>query len=168
LSGAQPAQGLRVKTETHRFWHVRGLWHVRLAGAVRGPFPTAAIAQDLVLGRLPSDVEVSGDMVAWTPAAETDGFSCLRLPRQADAWAVERREALRRWADQRSGQDRRASGPRPEPDRRRAGGWRRTISLARHSGAGGWVSVASLGAVLVGLALATAMLGHALPIYLLQ
>jgi hypothetical protein len=147
---------------THR------LWHVRLAGAVSGPFPTAAIAQDLVLGRLPWDVEISGDMVAWGPAAEADAFSCLLLPSQADAWAGERREALRRWADQRGGRDRRTSGPRSGPDRRRARSWRRTVSLSRRPGAGGWVAVASLGAVLFGLALVAAMLGHAPPVHLLQ
>ncbi len=153
-----------MTSETHR------LWHVRLAGTVSGPFPTAAVAQDLVLGRLPRDVEVSGDTVAWSPAAEADAFSCLLLPSQANAWAVERREALRRWADQRGGQDRRTSGTRPGPDRRRAWVRRRRLQVPERPvfPLESWMAVAGLGAVLVGLALAAATLGQAPPIYLLR
>ena len=163
LSGRSHASRLRLKSEPHR------LWHVRLAGTVSGPFPTAAIAQDLVLGRLPADVEISSDRIGWSLATELPSFSGLVFPGLTDGWANERREALRRWADQRGGQDRRASGPRAEPDRRRTCSWQRTIPLRRHPGAyrAGWAAVASLGVILFGSALAAAALGHAPPVNLL-
>jgi hypothetical protein len=130
-----------------------------------------AIAQDLLLGRLPPDSQISSDRGAWTQATDVDTFSRLPLPGRADPGAGEHGAALRRWADQRCCQDRRASGPRPGPDRRRAHGGRRTVSLPRQPGASiaqGWAAVASLLVVILGLALAAAVLGHAPPIRLLQ
>ena len=41
------------------------LWYVRRREDVRGPFPTAAISQFLLLGRLHKKDEVSEDKVAW-------------------------------------------------------------------------------------------------------
>ncbi len=83
----------------------RELWYVRQQRGISGPFPTAALAQDLLLGRLAFDVSVSTDTVHWVRACEVPALS----PRQAGAgdWAEQRLQAAHRWADQRSGRDRR-------------------------------------------------------------
>ena len=83
----------------------RELWYIRQQSGISGPFPTAALVQDLLLGRLASDVSVSTDAVHWVRACEVPALS----PRQADTgdWAEQRLQAERRWADQRSGRDRR-------------------------------------------------------------
>jgi hypothetical protein len=103
-----------VKSETQR------LWYVRLAEQVRGPFPTAAIVQDLALGRLPADVQLSSDRMTWATAADLEAFAGLLDADSSDAWAEERRQALRRWADERAGAGEPAKGANStEAERRR-------------------------------------------------
>jgi hypothetical protein len=149
-----------LKSETQR------LWYVRLAEQVRGPFPSAAVAQDLALGRLPADAELSTDLVSWARAADLEAFSGLLQADQSDSWAEERRQALRRWADERDGQERRAAPG--ESGARRAGGERRhgdtnqrsTAPLAIRVGQGrGWLAIASLVALLLGLLVLAWVLG---------
>jgi len=115
------------------------LWYVSKQGHVRGPFPTGALVQERLLGRLGDDDLVSSDRSQWlrfalwpelaaafeaaTPAASTP---------EAEAWASERAKARMRWADERTGQDRRselpestelqAQGRRGGPERRLEGG----------------------------------------------
>jgi hypothetical protein len=130
------------------------------AGAVRGPFPTAAIAQDLATGRLPADVHLSTDRVSWSQATDLDAFSDLLQPAQTDdGWAEERRRALRRWADERDGRERRAvpdeGGTRRTGTERRQGeGTSRAVSaLVPEPKGRGWLVAASLLALLMGLVL---------------
>jgi len=146
-----------VKTETQR------LWYVRVAERVRGPFPTAAIAQDLVLGRLPAEVDLSTDRVTWARAADLEAFSGLLQPGPADdSWAEERRSAMRRWADQRSGADEDANTAGTTPAERRQGNrgsWRPKQQLESRLGQQhSWLAVAAVAALLVAL-LALAWLG---------
>lgn len=90
------------------------LWYVRLAGEVRGPFPTAAVIQDLALGRLAPDTLLSTDRIGWAPAGDLETFSHLLQPSDPDAWAEERRRALRRWAEERGGEERRGAAALPD------------------------------------------------------
>jgi hypothetical protein len=148
-----------LKSETQR------LWYVMRAGAVRGPFPTAAVAQDLATGRLPADVQLSTDRVSWSQATDLDAFSDLLQPGQSDdGWAEERRRALRRWADERDGQERRAvagegGARRTGAERRQGEGGARAAPLrVPEPKSRGWLVVASLIALLAGLIL-LALLG---------
>jgi len=110
----------------------RHLWYVKREGRQAGPFPEAVIAEDALLGRLPASAEISADKVSWIPlAAVTSPGSRMeprsgRPPHRAEVpsnwaevpsdvaavpsdWLRERDDALRRWADQRSGRDRRTA-----------------------------------------------------------
>ncbi len=143
-----------MKSETQR------LWYVMQAGAVRGPFPTAAVAQDLATGRLPADVQLSTDRVSWSQAIALDAFSDLLQPVESDGgWAEERRRALRRWADERDGQERRAvpdegGARRTGAERRQWEGTGRAAPLRVPERKGrGWLVVASVLALLLGLIL---------------
>lgn len=153
---------LRLSSGTQR------LWYVRLGHQVEGPFPTAAVAQDLALGRLTPETLLSADRLTWTPASNLDAFSDLLHPSDSDAWAEQRRQALRRWADQRQGEERRT-----QPDEvgaRRAGGDRRQGGSSREHGARPryrsqitqgrtWVVLGGLAALLIGLVLLALLLG---------
>jgi hypothetical protein len=141
----------------------RELWYVRQQSGVSGPFPTAALAQDLLLGRLAFDVSVSTDGVHWVRACEVPALS----PRQAgpEDWGEQRLRAARRWADQRSGRDRRQSngadlsrGHQRGSDRRQSPAPSRDSVAPRtpHSEAvrrRAWVIVLSLAAAVGGILL---------------
>jgi hypothetical protein len=143
------------------------LWYVRSPdGGRQGPFPAAAVAQDLAVGRLPADVLVSADCINWVRAAETEAFADLLQPDASDAWAEERRRALRRWADERTGRERRThpaiAGTRRAGGDRRQGGddWSRpprTGRLPRHGRA--WVVIGGLALLLGGLVALAMILG---------
>lgn len=141
------------------------LWYVQRGEEVRGPFPTAAVAQDLATGRLPADAQLSTDQVSWARAADLDAFSRFLHPDESDGWAEERRQALQRWADERDGQERRATPA--EAGARRAGGDRRreqSNGRALHPQAPreqprNWLVVATLVALLLGLVLLALQLG---------
>ena len=115
------------------------LWYVSKQGHVRGPFPTGALVQDRLLGRLGDDDLVSSDRSQWLRfaswpelAAALEAASPPASSPEAEAWASERAKARMRWADERTGQDRRselpestqlqAHGRRGGPDRRLEGG----------------------------------------------
>jgi hypothetical protein len=109
-------------------------WHVRRRGRALGVFPAGAIDDFLLLGRLDGDDEASDDGVHWQRLRELPEFrAVLRDPQQhtedalGKAWHDERIQAARRWADERSGTDRRsATVPTPEQIEQRSGGDRRT------------------------------------------
>ena len=115
------------------------LWYIKRGEQVAGPFPEAALRQDLLLGRLDPGTGVSTDQESWGPARSYAEFSGVVDPPPsgagvqdgADDWAAERREATRRWADERSGQDRRGSEEAPGEAGRRAGGERRNSGTER-------------------------------------
>jgi hypothetical protein len=105
---------------------MRQLWYVRRRGRVSGPFPFAAIEQDFLLGRLEPQDELSEDRASWLRVAEQPEIAAI-VTIQASApadperrdWALERLAALRRWADERTGADRREQGAQaPDPGRR--------------------------------------------------
>jgi len=46
------------------------LWCTRRDGHVRGPFPQAQISQNILLGRIREDDELSFDRETWTPVRD--------------------------------------------------------------------------------------------------
>ena len=91
------------------------LWYLRRGQRITGPFPLAAIQQDFLLGRVRSSDELSQDRVEWLRLSEHPELATLAPPAPPGGpeagerdWGRERFEALRRWADERSGHDRRA------------------------------------------------------------
>ena len=150
-----------------------GRWYVQKTGAVRGPFPTGAMVQDRLVGRILDADLVSMDQTEWKPfaswpeLAEAVALSAAAgEAHQEDEWSAERTHARVRWADQRDGKDRRAAEEGTEDAgkrQRRGGSDRRTDGesppatraprIARRAGIFGtemplWVLVAGL----VGLA----------------
>jgi hypothetical protein len=85
------------------------LWYVRRGGSEVGPFPARAVYEDLLVGRLSPAAEVSLDRVGWATVAKAPGLIPGTSADRAapDAWTRERTNAARRWADARSGADRR-------------------------------------------------------------
>lgn len=109
--------------------HPEGAWFVRKGTSVRGLFPPGAIVQDVLLGRLDLFAEISRDGQRWSPLAEHAELLPQALLRErienASDWATERFRAGMRWADERSGRDRRAAATPQPADVRRSGADRR-------------------------------------------
>jgi hypothetical protein len=103
------------------------LWYVRRDGDSNGPFPSALIEKNIVLGRIVADDEISVDGSQWQPAGEYPGFATLQssrrqlaIARRLDERATERRGAVAGAdADQRRGSDRRDPEAPRVLDRRR-------------------------------------------------
>jgi hypothetical protein len=94
---------------------VANRWYVTKDGQVRGPFPEGALVQDRLVGRIGDADLVSPDQADWKPFASWPELAetlVSAVPPASgdgeDQWAAERNQARMRWADQRSGQDRRA------------------------------------------------------------
>ena len=90
------------------------LWYVKKKGALRGPFPSGAIIQDRLVGRLSAQDELSPDREEWRVFdAWPELASALAAAPDAAAgtadseWLDERAKARLRWADERSAPDRR-------------------------------------------------------------
>jgi hypothetical protein len=106
---------------------VTNRWYIRKEGWVRGPYPTGALVQDHLVGRIADTDLISLDQVDWRPLAawpELVNAITLSPPPSAgsadDGWVAERTHARVRWADQRGGDDRRGDGPsQDESDARR-------------------------------------------------
>ena len=124
-------------------------WYVNKEGQVRGPFPTGALVQDRLVGRLGDADLVGVDQVDWKPFASwpelTEALASAAQPAGGEEWNAERDLARMRWAEQRSGQDRRAVAASrtgepgaPEEQRQRPGTERRgnPVSTARRSKTG--------------------------------
>jgi hypothetical protein len=113
---------------------VARLWYVSREGKVTGPFPEAALAQDLLLGRLDPHTSISVDQENWAAASTFPAFRAMPDPGLAgvEDWAAQRREAARRWADQRSGEDRRDGDDAAGEPGRRTGSDRRHSGTDRH------------------------------------
>jgi hypothetical protein len=109
------------------------LWYVRREGKLLGPHPRQVVVDGLLLGRLAWDDPASTDGRLWQPLKSyPEIIAALEGPaRQIDAdpgepsstgWQNERLAAARRWADERSGLDRRTgkeTGTETAPERRR-------------------------------------------------
>jgi hypothetical protein len=100
---------------------VTNRWYVRKEGQVRGPYPTGALVQERLVGRLADADLVSLDQVDWRPLAAWPElldaiFQSTPPPAGSDpeVWVAERTHARVRWADQRSGEERREGAPGPD------------------------------------------------------
>lgn len=91
------------------------LWYLRRGERVTGPFPLPAIQQDFLLGRVRTSDELSQDRQEWLRLSDHPDLAALtqapseEIPRDERDWGRERFDALRRWADERSGHDRRST-----------------------------------------------------------
>ena len=90
-------------------------WYVKKDGQTRGPYPSGAVVQDRLVGRLADADLISADQIEWKPfnAWPELVHALTASPSHAggterDDWLAERNNARARWADQRSGDDRRA------------------------------------------------------------
>jgi hypothetical protein len=155
-------------------------WYVSVSGQVRGPFPAGALVQDRLMGRIADTDLVSLDQTEWKPLLSWPELAKMvpvealsASPLGEENWTAERNQARMRWADQRSGHDRRAesgsSGDAGDVEQRRQaapdrrGGAAQTLrkskpGLGRASGVLGkdvpmWVLLAGLAGLagLVGL-----------------
>jgi hypothetical protein len=104
------------------------LWYLRRGERITGPFPLPAIQQDFLLGRVRMSDELSQDRLEWLRLSDHPELAALGAPAAPDGaepgerdWGRERFEALRRWADERSGYDRRAQQDAVGSPRRRQG-----------------------------------------------
>lgn len=96
-----------------------GPWYVKKAGTPRGPFPTGALLQDRLLGRIPDDALLSVDREDWRPFVDWPELTTAELeaetpPSNAEnpsQWLDERAKARLRWADERSNEERRVEEP---------------------------------------------------------
>lgn len=87
---------------------VQPLWYVRQGGIVTGPFPQGQIRDFLVLGRIRASDPVSPDQISWLPLHQAWPQELYAdTPADTEPWHAERRRALKRWLDERSGRDRR-------------------------------------------------------------
>jgi hypothetical protein len=78
------------------------LWYVRNKNKVIGPFPTGQIQQEILLGRISVQAEVSKDKEDWRPLRQCPQLIPTALKADAaDEHARERLAAARRWADER-------------------------------------------------------------------
>ncbi len=116
------------------------LWYVLKAGQVHGPFPGGALVQDRLLGRLGADELLSTDREDWHPFAywpplnQALEAAAQAAPEQQPGWNAERAKARARWADQRSGEDRRAAIEQ-EAGKGERGGDRRSKRASGHRAA---------------------------------
>ena len=87
---------------------VRKLWYVRRNGDVRGPFPTVAIAQFLLVGRLHKFDEVSEDKQVWHAIDDVEELvPDVMKADMGDPVKQANLEASKHGADERSGEERR-------------------------------------------------------------
>jgi len=114
---------------------VARLWYVSRGGKVTGPYPHAAIVQDLLLGRLDPETRISVDQENWAAAGSfSELIATTDSSPAGDAeWAAQRREAARRWADQRGSEDRRDGADTVDELGRRTGAERRNSGTDRHT-----------------------------------
>lgn len=91
-------------------------WYVKKDGQTRGPYPAGAVVQDRLVGRLTDADLVSVDQTEWKPFGDWPELvhAMTASPLHSggsehDSWLAERNNARARWADQRSGEDRRAA-----------------------------------------------------------
>jgi hypothetical protein len=100
------------------------LWYVRREGRLHGPHPRQAVVDSLLLGRFAWDDPASRDGRTWQPLkmhpeilSAIEPLAHERLPVPGEplplSWHNERLAAARRWADERTGIDRRTGEASP-------------------------------------------------------
>jgi hypothetical protein len=102
------------------------LWYIRNKNKVVGPFPTGQIQQEILLGRIAMQAEVSQDKEDWKPLRQFPQLIPETLKGDAaDEHTRERLAAARRWADERRRERREAEDDpaRKTPGRRSEEGY---------------------------------------------
>lgn len=109
------------------------LWYIRRNGDIQGPFPAEFIRRFALLGRVRRDDELSTDRASWRPLValpELGAAELLRERTDPDRDA-QRLASLRRWEDERGGDDRRGGASEDGTGRRHGGDRRRSESAER-------------------------------------
>lgn len=113
MPGRRPSAGAPGSLRGIR---VPNRWYVKKDGQSRGPYPSGAVVQDRLVGRLADADLISADQIEWKPfSAWPELVSATTTSRphasgsEPDDWLAERNNARARWADQRIGADRRAT-----------------------------------------------------------
>ncbi len=112
------------------------LWYVRRGGKLLGPHPRQVVIDALLLGRLDGDDPGRIDDQAWQPLKSFPEIQAALYPPPRELardpgeppplpWSQERLAAARRWADERSGIDRRGTEDEAVARDRRRGNDRR-------------------------------------------
>ena len=88
------------------------LWYVKRNGRIRGPFTAGLIRRNILLGAVNDHDELSSDRITWcSPSLLPELMPEVMQPHEEDLGVQEEGlESARRWADQRSGGDRRKEG----------------------------------------------------------
>lgn len=104
----------------------RNLWYLRRAGKVAGPFPAQLISDQALVGRVKASDEVSLDQLVWQRLADVPALLPAELPAlhtetdpEQRKWLEERLKAARRWADERTHEERRHRADEPAAGERR-------------------------------------------------
>jgi uncharacterized protein YjbI with pentapeptide repeats len=83
-------------------------WYIRRGGDVKGPYPAGLVSRYILLGRVKESDEVSSNGTDWLVVANVpDLIPQILKGDNSDPVVLERIQAARRWADERS-RDRRA------------------------------------------------------------
>ena len=78
-------------------------WYLRSHGQVKGPFPAGLVSRYILLGRINDGDEVSSDGNEWIVIRDVPELIPQVLKGDAsDPIVLERLQAARRWADERS------------------------------------------------------------------
>lgn len=87
---------------------LKQLYYVRRGEEIRGPYPLGLVQRHILIGRIVDSDELSTDRQEWRAVTEYPGV-LPEVLRADDSEDVHKRlERARRWADERSGVDRRA------------------------------------------------------------
>ena len=112
---------------------VRKLWFVRRNGDIRGPFPTTAITQFLLVGRLNKFDEVSEDKQVWQAIDDVEELVPEVMKADlSDSVQQSNLEASKHGADERGGVERRHEDD-PEHQEQREGERRSAESIDEHA-----------------------------------
>jgi len=95
------------------------LWYVRRENTVEGPYPAGLITRYILLGRIHRSDEVSSGDDTWTKVSDVPGLvpEVVQL-NMDDPISRQRLMAAKRWADERTVDDRRQSSRGVSPNRR--------------------------------------------------
>ncbi len=77
------------------------LWYIKRKGQIKGPFPTGLMSQNILLGRIHPDDQISLDKQLWKKASSVKEVMPDVIKHRDDPNYKERLKAARRWADER-------------------------------------------------------------------
>ncbi len=91
------------------------LWYIRRGQDISGPFPVGQVERDILLNRIRESTELSPDSTHWKELLEWPEWASYLKSLYEGENVEEQLQRRRRWEDERTGYDRRANNPQPEP-----------------------------------------------------